>query len=80
MILLTVYDLFIWVYRLFFRREIYLQGRLQVMKQELAQKWPFNDPCLGHINEEENEYLMKGRLINLMPSLEIILSYIINLV
>ena len=62
MIILTVYDLFIWIYRLFFRREIHLQGRLKVMKRELREKWPYNDPCFNHINEAENEHLMKGRI------------------
>jgi hypothetical protein len=61
---LTVYDLFIWIYRLFFRREIYLQGRLKVMQRELREQWPYNDPCLSHINEEENEHLMKGKIDN----------------
>ncbi len=60
-IICTVYDLFIWVYRLFFRREAYLRGRLKVMNRELADKWPFNDPCSGHMNEEENEHMMKGK-------------------
>jgi hypothetical protein len=59
-ILLTIYDLFIWIYRLFFRREAHLQGRLNVMNQELAQKWPIKDSCSDHMNEEENERMMKG--------------------
>ncbi len=66
MILLTVYDLFIWIYRLFFRREIHLQGRLKVMKRELKEQWPYNDLCLNHINEEENEHLMKGKINSLV--------------
>ena len=60
-ILLTLYDLFIWIYRLFFRREGHLKGRLKVMDRELAQKWPYNDACIDHINAEENEHMMKGR-------------------
>ncbi len=59
-ILLTIYDLFIWIYRLFFRREAHLQGRLNVMNQELAQKWPFKNSCSDHIKEEEKERLLKG--------------------
>ncbi|CAF0883770.1 unnamed protein product [Rotaria sordida] len=58
-IFFTIYDFFIWIYRLFFRREIHLIGRLKVMNRELAQKWPFADSCANHINEEENEHMMK---------------------
>ncbi|CAF3413793.1 unnamed protein product [Rotaria sp. Silwood1] len=58
-IFFTIYDFFIWIYRLFFRREIHLIGRLKVMNRELAQKWPFDDSCANHINEEENEHVMK---------------------
>ena len=32
------------------------------MSRELADKWPFNNPCLIHINQEENERIMKGKL------------------
>lgn len=31
------------------------------MNRVLAQKWPFDDSCSDHINEEENERLMRGR-------------------
>lgn len=61
-IFFTVYDLFIWIYRLFFRREIYLQGRLKVMNRELKQKWPFMNLCSQHMNAEENEYMLSGIL------------------
>jgi hypothetical protein len=30
------------------------------MERGLAQKWPFDNLCASHINEEENERLMKG--------------------
>ncbi|CAF3234642.1 unnamed protein product [Rotaria socialis] len=58
-IFFTIYDLLVWIYRLFFRREIYLRGRLKVMNPELAQKWPYKASCANHINEEENEHLIK---------------------
>lgn len=60
-IVLTIYDLLIWIYRLFFRRITYLESRLKVIDPELAQKWPFKDSCIEHINEVENELLMRGR-------------------
>ncbi|CAF0991758.1 unnamed protein product [Rotaria magnacalcarata] len=58
-ILFTIYDLLIWTYRLFLRREVYLIGRLKIMNRELAQKWPYKDSCANHINEEENEHMIK---------------------
>ena len=36
------------------------------MRRELAQKWPFDDPCASHINEEENERIMRRRSINIV--------------
>jgi hypothetical protein len=30
------------------------------MNRELGEKWPFNNSCSDHINEEENEHLMRG--------------------
>jgi hypothetical protein len=30
------------------------------MDRELKEQWPFDDSCISHINEEENEHLMKG--------------------
>ena len=62
MILLTVYDLCIWIFRLFFRRKLYLEGRLEVLPPEIGQKWPFKGLCSDHINSEENEHMMKGKL------------------
>jgi hypothetical protein len=59
-ILLTIYDLFIWINRLFFRREDHLEGRLNVMNRDLAKKWPVGDLCSDHMNAEENERMMKG--------------------
>ncbi|CAF0782868.1 unnamed protein product [Adineta ricciae] len=57
-IILTIYDLCIWIYRLFFRREVYLESRLKVIDWEIAQKWPYKDACIDHINAAENEHLM----------------------
>ncbi|CAF1001131.1 unnamed protein product [Adineta steineri] len=67
-ILLTAYDLFIWLYRLLCRREVYLVGRLKVMNRETTQKWPFKDLCSDHINEEENEHLMRVKRREESPS------------
>ncbi|CAF2579098.1 unnamed protein product [Rotaria sp. Silwood2] len=58
-IILTIYDLFIWVYRLFFRRDTYLQERLKIMDYEITAIWPFNDLCREHINKEDNEQIMR---------------------
>ncbi|CAF3581906.1 unnamed protein product [Rotaria sp. Silwood1] len=58
-IILTIYDLFIWIYRLFFRRETHLQERLKIMDYELTKTWPFNDLCGEHINREDNEHIMR---------------------
>ncbi len=67
-IIFTIYDLFIWIYRLFFRREVNLQGRLKMMNRSASLKWPYNDRCFDHINEEENERIMKGRSIDIVSS------------
>ena len=32
------------------------------MSNELAQQWPFNNLCKDHINAEENEHLMRGKV------------------
>ncbi len=61
-IILTIYDLFIWIYRLFFRRVSYLQERLKVMEYELTKKYPFNDSCANHVNVKDNEHVMRGRI------------------
>ena len=58
-ILLTLYDLGIWIYRLFFRRKSYIEGRLKVMDYEITQKWPFNDSCRSHMNIEDNDLLIR---------------------
>ncbi|UJR28448.1 hypothetical protein I4U23_009688 [Adineta vaga] len=58
-IFLTMYDLFIWIYRLFFRRIVYLEGRLKVMDYELIRKWPFKSPCADHMSKNDNDYLLK---------------------
>lgn len=63
MIILSVYDLCIWVYRLFFRRIPYLQERLKAMDYELIRQYPFFDPCGDHINKKDNEHLKKGKTI-----------------
>jgi hypothetical protein len=62
-IILTIYDLFIWIFRLFFRRESYLEERLKVMEYELTRKYPFNDTCANHVNIKDNEHMMRGRII-----------------
>jgi hypothetical protein len=59
--MLTVYDLFIWIYRLFFRREMYLQERLKVMEYELTKQWPFFNSCRLHVNVRDNEHMMRGK-------------------
>ncbi|CAF3331295.1 unnamed protein product [Rotaria socialis] len=58
-IILTIYDLFIWIYRLFFRRETYLEERLKVMDYKISQAWPFNNPCGKHVNKKDNEHVMR---------------------
>ncbi|CAF0852886.1 unnamed protein product [Adineta ricciae] len=58
-IILTLYDLGIWIYRLFFRRKSYIEGRLKVMDYEITQKWPFNDSCRSHMNIEDNDLLIR---------------------
>lgn len=58
--LLTIYDLCIWIFRLFFRRETYLQERLKVMDYVLTKKWPFNDSCSQYVNVKDNEHMMRG--------------------
>lgn len=55
-----MYDLFIWIFRVFFRREGYLHERLKVMARELHKRWPYPDTCLSHISEEEKERLRKS--------------------
>lgn len=60
-IFFTIYDMLIWLYRVFVRRERYLTERLKVMNRELACKWPYKSLCLDHMNVEENEHLMKGK-------------------
>lgn len=57
---MSIYDASIWIFRSFFRREGYLKERLKVMKRDLRMQWPFQDSCFSHINEAENERLMKG--------------------
>ncbi|CAF0770459.1 unnamed protein product [Adineta steineri] len=58
-IILTIYDLCMWIFRLFFRRDSYLEGRLKVMDYELTQKWPFNDFCVNHVNVEDMERIRR---------------------
>jgi len=58
-ILLTLYDLFIWIFRLFFRRESYLKERLKVMEYELTKQYPFNDSCANYVVQQDQEILKR---------------------
>ncbi|CAF1264985.1 unnamed protein product [Rotaria magnacalcarata] len=58
-IILTIYDLFIWIYRLFFRRETYIEERLKVMDYIDSQSWPFKNSCGRHVNKKDNEHVMR---------------------
>ena len=62
-IFLSIYDLCIWTYRLFFRRIPYLEERLKAMDYELIRKYPFFNPCYDHVNQKDNEHLIKGKEI-----------------
>lgn len=59
-IICTVYDLFIWLYRLFVRRQLYLRERLKVLPTETRRKWPFDDLCKNHMSKSEKEHKKKG--------------------
>jgi hypothetical protein len=54
-ILCTVYDSFVWIYRLFFRRELFLRERLKVLQRDIAEKWPFDNMCQHHRHEQPLE-------------------------
>lgn len=57
---MTIYDLCIWIFRLFFRRESYLEERLKVMEYELTQKWPFYDSCKDHVSLKDLEHIERS--------------------
>jgi hypothetical protein len=65
-IFVTVYDLAIWVFRLFLRREKYLQERLNVIDYELRMKYPSGDTCKNHVDEEEQKVIRRGKKARLI--------------
>lgn len=60
-IFLTLYDTFIWVYRLIFRRESYLLERLKAMDYDLTQKWPFENACRDHVSLKDLLHIQKSK-------------------